>query len=215
MADSDLVVGAPLVRALIRLQFPDIAPHNVSLLGEGCDSQAFDVDGRWVFRFPKRADVDQQLLLESRVLPVLAKTSPLPLPAFRFHGRPSAMFPYHFVGYPKLPGVPGIELGATGFSIERWVPAVGRFLSWLHRFPVEDVALLGVKEQPVGDLIEEVRRDALDDLHLLDFKPEATREQWKPYFDAGLPSSYTVTRPEARPGDRRAPRAVPGSGRRR
>jgi aminoglycoside phosphotransferase (APT) family kinase protein len=187
LADSDLGVGAPLVLALIRLQFPDIDPHNVSLLGEGCDSRAFDVDGRWVFRFPKRADVEQQLLLESRVLPVLANASPLPLPLFRFHGRPSEMFPWHFVGYPKLPGVPGIQLSAAEFPLERWAPAVGRFLSWLHRFPVEDARLLELEERPVADLIEEVRRDALDDFHVVGRAPQAG--QWKAFFETGLPTS--------------------------
>ena len=93
---------------ILQAQFPHLSPASVSDLGEGCDSSAFDVNARWVFRFPKRADVEQQLLLEMRVLPVLATHSPLPLPAFCFHGQPSEAFPRQFGGYARLPGVPAL-----------------------------------------------------------------------------------------------------------
>src|SRR5437764_636721 len=99
-----------LVAAIIREQFPAVFPTSVRYLGEGCDSTAFEVNSRWVFRFPKRADVEEQLLVELRVLPVLGAQSPLPVPGFCFHGQPSAVFPRHFGGYPKLSGVPSIGL---------------------------------------------------------------------------------------------------------
>ncbi len=149
-------LSATQVAAIIRSQFPEVDPSRIALLGEGCDSWAFEVDGRWVFRFPKRADVEQQLLVESRVLPVLAAHSPLPLPVFRFHGRPSGAFPRRFVGYPKLPGIPGIQLEAQALPFEKWAPVMGRFLSWLHRYPVGVARRLGVEEQDVTDLIDEV-----------------------------------------------------------
>src|SRR5262245_53738940 len=97
------------VASIIDSQFPELSGATVSRLGEGCDSWAFEVGERWVFRFPKRADVAEQLLVESRIVPVLAAASPLPLPAFCFFGRPSNIFPFPFVGYPKLPGLPAIE----------------------------------------------------------------------------------------------------------
>src|SRR5262245_14623077 len=125
------------VAAVVRAQFPAIAAASVEHLGEGCDSTAFEVDGRWVFRFPKRADVEQQLLLEMRVLPLLSRHSPLALPEFCFHGRPSAELPRHFVGYPKLAGVPAISIEPTAARFAQWAPSMGRFLSWLHRFPLD------------------------------------------------------------------------------
>src|SRR5215831_18162443 len=96
--------------AIIRSQFPEVSVSTITLLGEGCDSQAFEVSQRWVFRFPKRADVDEQLLVESRIVPVLVAQSPIPLPGFCFFGQPSSVFPFHFVGYPKLPGLPAIRV---------------------------------------------------------------------------------------------------------
>ena len=53
------------VASIIHSQFPEISLSNVTLLGEGCDSRAFEVNQQWVFKFPKRADVDKQLVIES------------------------------------------------------------------------------------------------------------------------------------------------------
>lgn len=182
-------LSATQVAAIIRSQFPEVDPSRIALLGEGCDSWAFEVAGRWVFRFPKRADVEQQLLVESRVLPVLAAHSPLPLPVFRFHGRPSGAFPRRFVGYPKLPGIPGIQLDARAVQFERWAPVMGGFLSWLHRYPVGEARRRGVEEQDVMDLIDEVRSDALEDFdRLREVAGQAPLEKWKAYFVGGAPA---------------------------
>lgn len=54
-----------------------MSPAEVTYLGEGCDSWTFEVNRQWVLRFPKCAEVERQLALESRVLPVLAEQSPL------------------------------------------------------------------------------------------------------------------------------------------
>src|SRR6185295_5679833 len=124
---EDIQLNAIQAASIIKLQFPDVSPSSVAYLGEGCDSTAFEVNGHWVFRFPKRADVDQQLAIESRILPVLAEQSPLPIPVFCFHGRPSEAFPYHFVGYRKLPGVPAIHVDTRAMPFENWVPTMGRF----------------------------------------------------------------------------------------
>src|SRR5215471_12435707 len=87
---EDTQMDVTEVAAIIHSQFPEVSLSDVKLLGEGCDSWAFEVSQRWVFRFPKHADVDEQLLVEFRLVPVLATQSPVPLPAFRFLGHPSA-----------------------------------------------------------------------------------------------------------------------------
>ena len=183
---SDIQLNAVQAASIIKLQFPDVSLSSVAHLGEGCDSTAFEVNGQLVFRFPKRADVEQQLAIESRILPVLAEQSPLPIPVFCFHGQPSEAFPYHFVGYRKLPGVPAIHVDTRSMPFETWVPAMGRFLSWLHQFPVRDAAQLDVPRQDVTALIEEVRTDALDDFDLLKQVTEAAPlEKWHAYFEKG------------------------------
>ncbi len=64
------------VTKIIEQTFPQLAPAYVRALGEGCDSVAFEVNGQWVFRFPKRADVEEQLFVEHRLLPALATLTP-------------------------------------------------------------------------------------------------------------------------------------------
>src|SRR5262249_21504215 len=80
------------VAEIIHEQFPGLPISSISYLGEGCDSVAFEVNSEFVFRFPKQDDVEQQLLLELRILPLLTEHSPIPLPGFCFHGRPSVGF---------------------------------------------------------------------------------------------------------------------------
>jgi hypothetical protein len=99
-----------LVVRILDAEFPQLRPYSVSYLGEGCDSWAFVVNDRWIFRFPKRADVEAQLLIETQILPRLSERLPVPIPAFCFHGQPTPAFPLRFAGYPMLGGVPAIQL---------------------------------------------------------------------------------------------------------
>jgi hypothetical protein len=125
MIDSRIEEAA--AARIIRAQFPDLGARQVRYLGEGCDSVAVDVGGRWVFKFPKRADVAAELRREMRVLPILANSAPLAIPDFRFTGEPSADFPFHFGGYAKIPGAPAIGLSTDGTPLAAWVPAVAAF----------------------------------------------------------------------------------------
>jgi Phosphotransferase enzyme family len=177
------------VADIIQQQFPDLAPVSVRHLGEGYDSTAFEVRAlgiQWVFRFPKRDEVEQQLLLEIRVLPVLAQQSPIPLPSFRFHGKPSATFPRNFGGYAKLAGVPGIGLDPATLPFKTLAPELGRFLSWLHAFPAGEAARLGVQTVDGASFIDEVRADALDDFQNVSrIAPDAPVERWHGYLKNG------------------------------
>lgn len=155
------------VGEVIGAQFPEFRAASVAYLGEGYDSTAFEVDAAWVFRFPKRSEVERQLLLEMRILPALAEQSPVPVPVFRFQGKPSPLFPRHFGGYAMLPGVPAIGLVPEAMAREAWAPVLARFLSWLHTVPVAQAIELGVPRQDVGAVIDEARADALHDLGAL------------------------------------------------
>jgi aminoglycoside phosphotransferase (APT) family kinase protein len=183
MADT---MSAERAAVIIRRQFPDLRPPTVTYLGEGCDSTAFDVDDTWVFRFPKRDDVEEQLLIETRIMPVLAERSPIPLPAYHFHGRPSAMFPRHFSGYAKLRGVPAIVLDPADVPFDAWAPELARFLSWLHTVPADQAARWGVPAQNLASVIEEVRADALGDFENLNrVTTDAPLEEWYACVAAG------------------------------
>jgi aminoglycoside phosphotransferase (APT) family kinase protein len=183
-------LDASRVAEIIRAQFPDVAPAVVRYLGEGYDSTAFDVDDKWVFRFPKRRDVEDQLLLESRLLPILAEQSPIPLPSFTFLGRPSASFPRHFGGYPKLLGEPAIGLELQLTPLPAWASLLARFLSWLHAVPTDKATDLGAPTFDLASLLDEVRSEALSDFaRVREVSPNAPVHAWHAFIDDGPPTS--------------------------
>jgi len=102
--DAEVRVDQALARQLISEQFPELEVGEVRLLGEGWDTIVWLVDGRWVFRFPRRTMVISGLELEMRYLTALADRLPLPVPRPTFLGRPSEAFAWPFYGAPYLPG---------------------------------------------------------------------------------------------------------------
>jgi aminoglycoside phosphotransferase (APT) family kinase protein len=103
----------------------------VTPLGEGWDSAAFRVRDA-VFRFPKRAVVVPHLRTELEVLPLLAGL-PLPVPQPRWVAEPDELYPFPFMGYPLLPGVP---LDESDWSPEHVLDQVLPFLDALHALPL-------------------------------------------------------------------------------
>ena len=177
-------LDAGRVTDIIHAQFPDVVTGDVRWLGEGYDSTAFAVNDQWVFRFPRRTDVEQQLLLEMRVLPRLARESPVAVPEFCFVGVPSELFPRHFGGYPLIPGVPAMGDTALDGRLDRVAPILGRFLSWLHAFDTADATRLGVPERDPTELICELQADAIADFdNLRTVSPDAPLRRWRRFLD--------------------------------
>jgi aminoglycoside phosphotransferase (APT) family kinase protein len=181
---NDLAVDRDLAARLIASQFPELNPVRVEHLGEGCDSVAFEVDDAWVFRFPKRADVEHQLLVEMNVLPGLtAAGSPVAVPQFQFKGRPSTEFPHHFGGYRKLPGVTANRCDPSAVSLRPLAPMLGRFLAWLHAFRADTALELGVADQRNQSVLVEAQQEALEDLPILSrADPGASLDAYRTYL---------------------------------
>ena len=134
---ADRPLDRQRVEQILRAQFPELPARSVTLLGEGWDSEVYEVDGEWVVRFPKRAAVQETLARERALLPQLAQVLPVAVPRFELFGEPCELFPYRFVGYRKLPGVPA-QLQLTAALSERGQRAIaqqlGEFLGALHGF---------------------------------------------------------------------------------
>jgi aminoglycoside phosphotransferase (APT) family kinase protein len=142
VAGDALTLDAAQAAGIIRRQFPPLATRSVQGLGEGSDHWAFEVDGQWVFRFPKHPGGGETLLSEARLLGWLAPHLPLPAPVPLFIGQPSPLFPEAFTGAAKLEGTTGLagpnpDLAGVGHSL-------GRFLRILHAQDTAEAQRLGL-----------------------------------------------------------------------
>jgi aminoglycoside phosphotransferase (APT) family kinase protein len=129
---AEVDVSPEFAAGLIREQFPDVGTQQVTVLATGWDNIAFQVDRRWLFRFPRRAVAVPGVQREITVLPRLAASLPLPIPDPRFIGQPSARYPWPFFGTRLLPGR---ELADSGLPDSRRAgvaASVGHFLRVLH-----------------------------------------------------------------------------------
>ena len=178
-------IDAALAQRLVREQFPTIGAVTVTYLNEGCDSVAFDVGDRLVFRFPKRADVEAQMATERAVLEALASAGPpVAIPMIRFHGRPTTAFPFQFAGYSKIPGIPAIRSALSDTEVLRIAPVVGRFLSWLHAMPLQAIAPPALEAQDMGAFLDARRQEALVEFPKVAItSPDAPLERWRSWIE--------------------------------
>jgi aminoglycoside phosphotransferase (APT) family kinase protein len=128
--------GAPEHRALVERHLPDVRVESVVAVEDGWDSLVLDVNGEWIVRVPRRPQVQETLTTEIALLPELAPTLPVPIPAFEVVVRDDASM---LVAYRKLHGEP---FAASDVGV---ASAVGAFLAALHSFPVARAAELGLE----------------------------------------------------------------------
>jgi aminoglycoside phosphotransferase (APT) family kinase protein len=190
---AEVVVSGDLARSLIEAQFPELAPARVEPLAAGWDNTAFRVNGRLVFRFPRRQVAVPLLEAEVRLLPVLAPRLPLPVPVPGFVGRPTAAYSWPFAGYPLLPG--RTACAATLDEGQRVAAAepLGRFLAALHAVPASQAACHGAGPDPISRL-DPARRVARARENLDQFAARGFVEDARPLraiLDAA-PDSYTA-----------------------
>ena len=94
------------------------SPRTILEIDDGYDFEVAIVDDEWVFRFPRRAGVEEALALEIVLLPLLAPALPVNVPSFEHISRDPL-----FVGYRLIRGEPLVDEDADG---------VHAFLETLH-----------------------------------------------------------------------------------
>ncbi|MFJ9385866.1 phosphotransferase [Peribacillus sp. NPDC101481] len=143
---AEYPVSLDLAGKLIMLQFPEIELNEIKQLGEGFDNTVIQINGQFVFRFPRRPIAVTLIQVENQLLPSIAGTFPLAIPEPIFFGKPSTLYPYPFTGYKMVKGHLPVE-GTKANKVES-AKRFARFLKVLHSFPVERAMCLGV--QPDG-----------------------------------------------------------------
>ncbi len=140
--------------------FPDLEIHSIAFFKEGWGNRLLLVNEAWIFRFPLDAHGEQQLLKEIRLLPLLAPDLPLPVPGYAYVAPASVAYPYSFAGYRLIPGISMQQAPEEVRQAAWWRPAVGAFLTALHRIPVDRVAAAGLTQ-----CTPQAWRDALASKH--------------------------------------------------
>jgi aminoglycoside 2''-phosphotransferase len=137
------------IQDLIRRQAPGVRADALRLMphpGWGGDSDAWLVDGRWIFRFPRSPEVAERLAIEVCLLPRLAPRLPLAIPRFAYVARDVGDRPA-FVGYEALPGEPlrpQVLRSLPSETVDRVANQLGEFLRVLHQMPLAEVIGCGV-----------------------------------------------------------------------
>ncbi len=135
----------------------------MELLDEGWDFRIFEVDAKWLFRFPKREGGVAKLNMERKLLSGLGEWVSLPIPNYEYfcESRESSSRP--FAGYRKLPGIGG----DTSKIVDRHRVArqLGVFLARLHTYPVDKAREAGVPE--ARDLVAHWREKSREQLRRL------------------------------------------------
>jgi len=134
--DADHEIVEEGAAALIARQFPQLAPERIERMGVGWDNVAFQVNGRYVFRFPRRKVGADLILNEIRALPVIAPSLGLSVPVPRYVGRPHGDYPYPFAGYALIRGRTACEAVWTDAGRAEIAVSLGRFLAALHTIPI-------------------------------------------------------------------------------
>jgi len=128
----EVEVDADRARTLIERQFPELRDVEIREIAAGWDNVVHLVDGRWAFRFPRRAIAVPGMAREIEFLPRLLAHLPIAIPAPHWIGSPSADYPWPWFGAEYLPGVELAESGLADGGRVRLGAQLGAFLRVLH-----------------------------------------------------------------------------------
>jgi aminoglycoside phosphotransferase (APT) family kinase protein len=129
---AEFTVERDLAYRLIAGQFDVLQPTDLRLLSEGWDNTVWLVDGRWVFRFPRREAVIPGIEREMALLPRLAPLVPLPIPRPLFFGQPADAYPWPFFGAKLIQGRETADAACSDADRCRLARPLAAFLRALH-----------------------------------------------------------------------------------
>lgn len=126
-------MGENEAQDLISTNFPDFKINDINKIGEGTGNVAYEVNSKYIFRFPKKSENQIQLEREISVQKILKTYSPLPIPNFEY-----LPHDHSFVGYQKLVGDPMINIFKEFEAWDSFSRHIGTFITKLHNIPMDE-----------------------------------------------------------------------------
>ena len=157
---ADIDVDGALASKLVAGQFSEFTGAAVEPFGIGWDNAAFLIDGRVVFRFPRRRAFANLIEREIRLLPSIALRVPLPISAPQWAGTGTAEYPWVFAGYRMLPGSTACSAALSDAERSALARPLGSFLRALHGIETTPLLALGLTGDEIGRLDHEKRMRA-------------------------------------------------------
>lgn len=142
------------LKATILASFPELAAARFTLADQGWDCAAVDVDGAWIFKFPRDPEDAGALAVEARVLDIVRPRVAVAVPEMTFHPGPppfsrhAKLIGEHLVAadYDRLDPAQRDALAAT----------LASFLAALHeleRAPLAAAGAVAIDPPPAVDAI--------------------------------------------------------------
>jgi aminoglycoside phosphotransferase (APT) family kinase protein len=154
---ADIDVDALLAARLVAAQFPELANATVEPFGAGWDNAAFLIDGRLVFRLPRRRRVAGLIEREISILPQIAARLPLAISAPTLIGKKTPDYPWVFAGYELIAGSTACSVIVSDESRAGLAKPLARFLRALHDVGTSDLVERGLPPDEIGRLDHQKR----------------------------------------------------------
>lgn len=131
-------------KSILQKCFPQLCINTFEPILDGWSSFVLEINGEYIFRFPRWPEIDAQYEKEILLLPELARVLPVSIPRFEFIWPGGPVYDRPIVGYRKIEGVPLLECGLDADRSKDMARQIGGALSCLHGFSVERAMQLGV-----------------------------------------------------------------------
>lgn len=157
MPVAEVDVTPDLVRALLAEQHPDLADLPLRVVAHGWDNVVLRLGTDLAVRVPRRAMAAALVTHELAVLPRIAPTLPVPVPAPVRAGRPSAALGYPW-SWAVVPWFEGVPASATPVAARAsWAAQLGAFVAALHVPAPDDAPANPVRGVPLAQRADAVR----------------------------------------------------------
>jgi len=149
-------VDARSARKLIEECFPEIRIRRARQLLTGRENLILEVNGEYVFRFPRFSETEKRLRREIGLLSKLRGHLSVPVPDYKFVWKGDRKHPHWFGGYPKLRGETISDRVLGTRATRQLARQVSRFLKELHSTGIQS-RRLHVPEYSPGEWVNSIR----------------------------------------------------------